>query len=238
MLKEFGRNRTDDYFANPDSYLQNNPYIGLRAQVVRGMLPSVAGKSILDLGCGDGRISIPMIGESDELLLVDSSAAMLERARLRIPSEAAPRVRCQCVQLDEFEPPHKFDVVLCIGVLAHVPDPLATVRLIARSLAPGGSAIIQLTDETSLLGSVTYRLGTLWRRVDPGRRALRHTALEDVRRELSLQGIRQARVYRYVLVPGIRALPPRITRAIVAVTTARMFSRLGGEVLALFSASA
>jgi SAM-dependent methyltransferase len=237
MPKEFGRNPAKDYFANPEPYLRNNPYISLRAQLIRRMLPALAGKSVLDLGCGDGRISIPLAGEASELWLVDASAAMIENARRRIPPGEAGKIRCVCKDLADFEPPHKFDVVLCIGVLAHVADPPATLRLIVRSLVPGGCAIIQLTDEASFLGRLTYRLGALRRRTrNPDLRMLNHMTLQNVRGELTLAGLKFSGFSRYVLMPGIRALPPGITQAIFSVTTARPLARFGGEVLALFSA--
>jgi SAM-dependent methyltransferase len=237
MPKEFGRNPAKDYFANPEPYLRNNPYIGLRAQMVRKMLPALAGKSVLDLGCGDGRISIPLADQARELWLVDASAAMIENARRRIPPGHADKIHSVCTDLADFEPPHQFDVVLCIGVLAHVADPLATVRLLARSLVPGGCAIIQLTDEASLLGRVTYRLGALRRRTrNPELRMFNHMTLQDVSGELTLAGLKFSGLFRYVLIPGIRALPPSMTQAIFRITTARPFARFGGEVLALFSA--
>lgn len=237
MPQEPGRKPAKDYFANPEPYLRNNPYIGLRARMVRAMLPALAGKSVLDLGCGDGRISIPLAGEASELCLVDASAAMIENARRRIPPEDAGKVRCLCTDLADFAPPHRFDVVLCIGVLAHVADLRATARLIARALVPGGCAIIQLTDESSLLGRLTYRLGALRRRRrNPELRMLNHMTLQEVRGELAQAGLGFSGLCRYVLIPGIRALPPAMTQAIFSVTTAPSLARFGGEVLARFSA--
>jgi SAM-dependent methyltransferase len=237
MPKEFGRNPAKDYFANPEPYLRNNPYIGLRAQMIRRMLPTLAGKSVLDLGCGDGRISIPLAGEARELWLVDASTAMIENARRRIPAGHTGKIHCVCTDVGDFAPPHKFDVVLCIGVLAHVADPPATLRLIAHSLVPGGCAIIQLTDEASFLGRITYRLGALRRRArNPELRMLNHMTLEDIRGELTLAGLTFSGFCRYVLIPGIRALPPAMTQAIFSMTTARPLARFGGEVLALISA--
>ena len=72
-------------FADPTPYLQNNPYVALRAKAVRRLVPDRTGMSLIDLGCGDGRISIPLVDETGELLLVDSSAAMLELARRNVP---------------------------------------------------------------------------------------------------------------------------------------------------------
>ena len=82
------RQRVKEFFADPLPYLRNNPYLALRAQAVRRLVPDRAGKSLIDLGCGDGRISIPLVEETGELLLVDSSAGMLELS----PPQCAARL--------------------------------------------------------------------------------------------------------------------------------------------------
>src|SRR5665213_2812191 len=114
MVTESEQERVKKFFDDPLPYLRNNPYVDLRANAVRRLLPLRAGMSILDLGCGDGRISIPLVRESGDLLLVDSSAAMLELAMRSVPPNAAGRVRCQHVDLADFEPQQQYDVVLCI----------------------------------------------------------------------------------------------------------------------------
>ncbi|MGB6309140.1 MAG: hypothetical protein WBF89_15250, partial [Steroidobacteraceae bacterium] len=62
MVTESEQERVNNFFADPQPYLRNNPYVDLRANAVRRLLPRRAGMSMVDLGCGDGRISIPLVG--------------------------------------------------------------------------------------------------------------------------------------------------------------------------------
>jgi 2-polyprenyl-3-methyl-5-hydroxy-6-metoxy-1,4-benzoquinol methylase len=236
MVADSERDRAKGYFSDPDRYVRNNPYIELRADAVRRLLPRFTRKSILDLGCGDGRISIPLVGDSDELMLVDSSASMLDLARANVPPKMANQVRYICADLAEFEPPRTYDIVLCIGVLAHVYDPSATLRQVARSVAPNGCAIIQLTGSAYFLGRATQWLYALKRRlIDSSAHTLNNLTLRYVCTELLAAGLKFSSSYRYVSVPGVRRLPPAATRAVVRAANHGSLSSWGGEVLALFT---
>jgi 2-polyprenyl-3-methyl-5-hydroxy-6-metoxy-1,4-benzoquinol methylase len=228
--------RVNDLFADPSLYLQNNPYVELRAEAVRRLLPWRHGMSVLDLGCGDGRISIPLVKDSGNLLLVDSSVGMLELARRYVPSNAEGRVRIECIDLAEFQPRQQYDIVLCIGVLAHVPNPAATLRQIADLVGPSGYALVQLTDDAYFLGRLTHRIGTLRRRfVGKSARPFNHMTLGSICTELQNAGLQLSGSYRYVYVPGFRRLPTAVTRAAVRAINGSILSLRGGEVLALFT---
>jgi 2-polyprenyl-3-methyl-5-hydroxy-6-metoxy-1,4-benzoquinol methylase len=229
------RERVKEAFADPLPYLRNNPYVALRAKAVRRLVPELAGKSLIDLGCGDGRISIPLVAETGELLLVDSSAGMLELARRSVPSGSAGRVSFRCVDLTDFEPQQRYDIVLCIGVLAHVPSPPATLRQIAQLVGPGGRAIIQFTDDASCLGRLTHHAGGMRGRLrNAAGYALNHMTLHSIAAELSDAGLRLVDTYRYVFVPGLRRLPAAMTRTIVRAVNCPLLSQRGGEVIATF----
>lgn len=190
MVTESEQERVNNFFADPQPYLRNNPYVDLRANAVRRLLPRRAGMSMVDLGCGDGRISIPLVGEADDLMLVDSSAAMLDLAMRSVPANLADRVRCQRVDLADFEPQRHYDVVLCIGVLAHVQSPAATLRQIARLVGPNGYALIQITDDAYFLGRMTHRAGDFRRRqMNSSVHTLNHMTLESVQTELLDAGL-------------------------------------------------
>jgi SAM-dependent methyltransferase len=236
MVVNSEQTRAKDSFANPLPYLRNNPYVDLRAEAVRRMLPWRAGMSVLDLGCGDGRISMPLIKDSGDLLLVDSSAAMLELARRNAPPNAVSRISYKCVDLADFEPRQQYDAVLCIGVLAHVPNPSATLRQIANLVGPNGCALIQLTDDAYWLGRLAHRAGALRRRfIGASGYSLNHMTLGSVCTELQSAGLKLSDSYRYILVPGLRRLPNALTRVVVRVINGSILSRRGGEVIALFT---
>jgi SAM-dependent methyltransferase len=229
------RERVQDFFADPLPYLRNNAYLALRAKAVRRLVPDRAGMSVIDLGCGDGRISIPLVEETGELLLVDSSAGMLELARGNVPPGSAARVSFTRVDLADFEPQQSYDVVICIGVLAHVPSPPATLRQIAQLVGPDGRAVVQFTDDASCLGRLTHQAGAMRGRLgNASGYALNHMTLQSIATELRGAGLQLVDTYRYVFVPGLRRLPPRITRTVVRAANNPLLSRRGGEVIAAF----
>lgn len=230
------RDRAKNAFADPAPYLRNNPYVDLRADAVRRLIPRREGLSIVDLGCGDGRISIPLASESSDLLLVDSSAGMLDLARSNVPTSAMNRVRYECIDLTDFASRQKFDIVLCIGVLAHVQSPAATLRQIADLVGPHGCAVVQLTDDSYCLGRLTHQVGGLRRRFcDTPAHTLNHMTLGSVCSELDSAGLKLSSSYRYVFVPGLRRLPSAVTRTVVRAVNGSILSQRGGEVLALFA---
>jgi SAM-dependent methyltransferase len=227
--------RVKEAFADPSPYLRNNPYVALRAEAIRRLVPDRAGMSLIDLGCGDGRISIPLVAETGELLLVDSSAGMLELARRNVPSGLAARVSFKCADLGDFESRQSYDIVLCIGVLAHVPSPPATLRQIAQLVGPDGRAVVQFTDDDSCLGRLTHHVGALRGRLgNASGYTLNHMTLKSIETELSGAGLRLINTYRYVFVPGLRRLPAGMTRTIVRAANNPLLSQRGGEVIATF----
>ncbi len=100
------------------------------AEFVRGL---GSAKRALDLGCGDGRLSVLL--EATELTLADVSPVALERARRRLPE-------ARVVELDpDASLPladAAFDLVLCAETLEHVRDVQLFLSETRRVLSPGG----------------------------------------------------------------------------------------------------
>jgi SAM-dependent methyltransferase len=89
---------------------------------------------VLDLGCGDGRLSTEL--SAAELTAADVSAVALERARRRLPA-------ARIVELEPDAPlpfeDSAFDLVLCAETLEHVRDVQLLLSEVRRVLRPGGS---------------------------------------------------------------------------------------------------
>jgi SAM-dependent methyltransferase len=101
----------------------------------------------LDLGCGTGRMTIELADAWPEVVAVDVSPAMLERARERLAGRANTRFQLiDGVRLDGIAD-GSIATAVCFGVLQHVPD-RATARSLlretARVLHPDGEALVQL----------------------------------------------------------------------------------------------
>lgn len=99
----------------------------------------------LEIGCGDGRMTVELARRFEHVLGIDVSPVMLERAELQRPANVRLQ-RVSGVRLDGV-PDGLAAVVVCYGVVQHLPR-RALVALyleeIARTLAPGGRAVVHL----------------------------------------------------------------------------------------------
>jgi len=117
-----------------------NPFCALEARLLRQLLPSLRGKTILDAGCGTGR-HFPLLRklQAEWIHAVDYSAQMLELAKQRLPDNAAlHHADCTAIPI----PAHSIDVALCSLVLGYVSDVAAFCREMKRLLRPGGQIIL------------------------------------------------------------------------------------------------
>ena len=156
------RSRAHTFFET-DAYAEGNPVIPIRAQLVAQMLNGLRGARVLDLGCGDGSVSRPLLEAGNDVTFVDFSNAMLRRAQARELPAGSGKARYVAADVLEWEPDAPYDVVLCIGVLAHIESPSRLLGRVATATRPGGTAIVQTTDVGRILGRlVTYY--SRWRR--------------------------------------------------------------------------
>jgi cytosine/adenosine deaminase-related metal-dependent hydrolase/ubiquinone/menaquinone biosynthesis C-methylase UbiE len=119
---------------------QPNPLLSLEGRIVKSLLPEVAGRDVLDLGCGTGRWLVRLSQKSPATLRgVDVSAEMLERAALKLGRRAKLyEADCSTVPL----PGDSADLVLASFLVSHLTDLRPFSRQLARILRPGGSAFI------------------------------------------------------------------------------------------------
>jgi cyclopropane fatty-acyl-phospholipid synthase-like methyltransferase len=140
------------YFADAERYLRGNHRIQLRREIVAELIGTPRNKRILDLGCGNGAISLPF-AHANEVLLVDNSAAMISAVRAHAASLGITDY--EAVQSDVAKlQTNPVDIVLAIGLLAHVDNVDDVFEAIARCLRPSGIAVVQLSDRTRLLNRV------------------------------------------------------------------------------------
>ena len=100
---------------------------------------SLAGKKVLDVGCGGGILSEGMALRGAKVTGIDLGQANLDTAKLHA-LESGVNVDYQCVPVEDFadENPESFDIVTCLEMLEHVPDPESIVRACAKLVKPGG----------------------------------------------------------------------------------------------------
>ena len=97
------------------------------------------GKSVLDVGCGGGILAESMAARGAAVTGIDLGDKPLKVAKLHL-LESGQSVDYRLISAEDLalERPHSFDLVTCMEMLEHVPDPAATVRACATLVKPGG----------------------------------------------------------------------------------------------------
>ena len=115
---------------------QINP---LRLEWINGLVP-LGGKKVLDVGCGGGILTDAMARTGAQALGIDLATKSLKVAQLHALEAQTPNVQYREVAVEALaaEQPESFDVVTCMEMLEHVPDPSSIVRACARLVKPGG----------------------------------------------------------------------------------------------------
>ncbi|WP_439536425.1 bifunctional 2-polyprenyl-6-hydroxyphenol methylase/3-demethylubiquinol 3-O-methyltransferase UbiG [Methyloversatilis sp.] len=100
----------------------------------------IAGKRVLDVGCGGGILSESMAARGADVTGIDLSEKALSVARLHL-LESGRNVRyvLQSAEDHARESAGRYDVVTCMEMLEHVPDPASTIRACATLVRPGGT---------------------------------------------------------------------------------------------------
>jgi len=109
----------------------------------------------LDVGCGGGILSEALARAGARVLGIDLSPAVLQVAELHA-LEAAVAVEYRGVAVEDLarEQPRSFDLVTCMEMLEHVPDPAASVAALAGLAKPGGTVIMSTLNRNPLAFAV------------------------------------------------------------------------------------
>ena len=101
----------------------------------------LSGKNVLDVGCGGGILSESMAERGARVTGIDLAEKPIKVAQLHL-RESGREVEYRMISAEALakETPQAFDIVTCMELLEHVPDPAQTVRACASLLKPGGIA--------------------------------------------------------------------------------------------------
>lgn len=115
----------------------------LRLGWIEDIAGPLADKRILDVGCGGGILAESMARKGAHVTGIDLAQKPLTVARLH-SLESGIKVDYQCIAVEELaaRAPASFDVVTCMEMLEHVPDPASVVRACATLVKPGGRVFL------------------------------------------------------------------------------------------------
>jgi 2-polyprenyl-6-hydroxyphenyl methylase / 3-demethylubiquinone-9 3-methyltransferase len=110
----------------------------------------LAGSRVADVGCGGGLLAEGMARRGARVLGIDLAPEALAVARLHaLQSGLAVEYREVAVEALAISAPGQFDLVTCLEMLEHVPDPAAVVASIARLVRPGGNAVFSTVNRNA-----------------------------------------------------------------------------------------
>jgi 2-polyprenyl-6-hydroxyphenyl methylase/3-demethylubiquinone-9 3-methyltransferase len=104
-------------------------------------IAALQGKKVLDVGCGGGILAEAMAAKGAQVTGIDLADKPLKVAQLHL-LESGQQVDYRRIAVEELaqQAPASFDVVTCMEMLEHVPDPASVVQACAALLKPGGHA--------------------------------------------------------------------------------------------------
>ena len=113
------------------------------------------GKRILDVGCGGGILSESLARSGAQVLGIDLAQAVLDVAELHA-LEANVTVEYRAAAAEELaqQRPAAFELVTCMEMLEHVPDPAGIVKALAGLVKPGGDVIVSTLNRNPLAFAV------------------------------------------------------------------------------------
>ncbi len=123
----------------------------LRLDYIIKRAGKLAGKKILDVGCGGGILTEALAGEGAELTGIDAGEAALKVARLHKLTSGNEQIDYELSTVEDYAEryPGGFDVVTCMELLEHVPDPESVVQACLKLVKPGGDVFFSTLNRTS-----------------------------------------------------------------------------------------
>jgi ubiquinone/menaquinone biosynthesis C-methylase UbiE len=148
--------------------------------------------------CGTGSISLPLLKNAKTLTLIDISSNMLSIAKSNIPEDEKHKVTF--INDDFFNIDIKtntYDLVICLGLLAHVNSPEQLLNKLSHIIAPGGHLIIQNTDSTHFYSHLIRCYLGLKNIVSKQRYKLNKVKGSFVEQQVIKNGLQLIKTFRY-----------------------------------------
>ncbi len=137
-----------DEWWNPDGKLKTLHVINpVRLEYIENAI-DLGGKRVLDLGCGGGLLTEAMALKNAMVTGIDASHSAIAAARQHLSSAADEQVKNSVQYFDTHvetfaqENENRFDVITCMELLEHVPDPGVMLEQCATMLKPGGQLFL------------------------------------------------------------------------------------------------
>jgi 2-polyprenyl-3-methyl-5-hydroxy-6-metoxy-1,4-benzoquinol methylase len=191
------------------------------------MLGEFHGLSVIDAGCGNGSVSMGFLLDN-RVTFLDPSSHMLSETAKAIPPECASRAELIHAGLLDAALERRFDIIVCLGVLAYIEDTGSAIERLAGLLKPGGRCLLQITDADTAFGALMYHYAVRHARlVAPGCTRPTRTTRSQILSSASNCGLNLIAEERYApTLPGLRRWPRLFARYLAWSRRHRMGSEL------------
>lgn len=141
---------------NPEDYARNSSAQLVWARELLARLSLKGAEIILDVGCGDGKVSAEFARAVPDgsVLAVDSSPAFIEYARRHYPPADYPNLQFECMDARRLQAWQRFDLIFSNAVLHWVDDPPAFLAGCRRLLAASGRLLFSCGGQGNAAGMV------------------------------------------------------------------------------------
>ena len=186
------------FFERTDVYLTYNYNLRIRAETVGHFLKNDRFEQVLDMPCGTGDISAPFIENFGHLTMMDFSENMIATSKSRIPDEAKSKVTF--INGDFYAHDFgalQFDLVMNIGILAHIADPMRFLEESMKLVKPGGSLILQNTDSDHWFAKLIHSYLGLRRAIGKDKYKLNKVSEKDLLQKVTGNRFHLQQSFRY-----------------------------------------
>ena len=221
------------FFNSTKIYLKSNPIVDLRKSIVAEILGEVSNKQIIDIGCGNGEVTKDYL-VCNKVTFLDFSTNMLALAKENINDDYSANSTFINTDFSHFTTDNKYDIVVCLGVIAHVDNIGEFLYKLKEITADGGVILFQYTASEKLISKFNQlRHGLLSKTKYNYDYKINSTSSRFIKKLIDQTGLNLTKKVKYFPVSPLFSVFNYETKIKLLKFTykSRLFSFLGSEII-------